>query len=124
MKQIKEKGIMTIGETEVIFELYNTELAEDIFSHFPITLDMEKSMQREYCSDDLSFIPLCDESNQTFFEIGDIAYWKKGNALVFFFAAGTSQEVPSGIVVIGKILSDLSIFSAMPEKIRVNILKQ
>ena len=124
MREIKEKAILQIGNSNINIGFYDMEIASEFIKQFPLSLVLEQAMNREYCSDALPFVPVCKEHNQTFFEVGDLAYWKKGNAFAFFYAEGISQEVPSGIVVLGKILSDLSIFRDMPASIKIILKKQ
>lgn len=117
MKEIKTKSALRIGDLTVTVGFYDTELANEIIEKLPLKLEMEAFGGREYCGGELPFVPTSHEENQTYFDIGDFAYWGKGNALAFFFAEGTGKDVPSGIVVIGKILSDLSEIKRLPESI-------
>lgn len=115
-----EKNIqlrLEIGHSFAIVGFYDTELANEIIANLPLELKMQAFGGREYCGEELPFVPKSHEENQTYFEVGDFAYWGKGNALAFFFAEGMGRDVPSGIVVIGKILSDLSEIKQMPQNI-------
>ena len=123
MKDIKKKAVLKIGNKSVTVGLYDTELAKEIFENLPIELEMEAFGDREYCGEQLPFIPKSQEENQTYFDVGDFVYWGKGNALAFFYAEGTSRDVPSGIVVIGKILSDLSELKQLPENINATLTR-
>ena len=121
MKEIKSKAILRIGNIAVTVGFYDTALAQEIVEKLPLCMEMEDFGGREYCGGELSFTPKVQVKNQTYFDVGDFVYWGKGNALAFFYAEGTSKDVPSGIVVIGKILSDLSSLSNLPNVIKVNL---
>lgn len=121
MQEIKSKAILSIGDIAVTIGFYDTALAQEIVGNLPLCMEMEAFGGREYCGGQLPFTPKTKEENQTYFDVGDFVYWGKGNALAFFFAEGTSRDVPSGIVVIGKILSDLSELKQLPETIKVTL---
>ena len=119
MKLLKIKNVNEAQE--IVVGLYDTELAQEIATHLPLLIEMEEYGGREYCGNKLPFVPKTQVENQTYFDIGDFVYWGKGNALAFFYADGESKSVPSGIVVIGKILSNLSALKNMPNTIKVEL---
>jgi hypothetical protein len=54
------------------------------------------------------------------YEVGDIAYWAPGPDVAIFYRHG-SQKIPDpGLIIIGKIDSDLEAFNA-PGSVRVTI---
>ena len=124
MRKIETKILLTVGEQEIIVGLYDTALAREIADKLPLCTVMEEFGGREYCGEELPFVPENKQENQTYFDIGDFVYWGKGNALAFFYAEGDSKAVPSGVAVIGKILSDLSELKIMPTQIKVTLSKQ
>lgn len=104
---------LSVGNTMATAELNDSELARQFAALLPQIISMSRVREREYygrIDDTLSY----DEGNiQTTAEDGDLAYWFSGNSLAFFFNTENDSAVNSGIVVFGKITSNLSVFNNM-----------
>lgn len=66
---------------------------------------------------------IIDEANvQTSFENGDLAYWFSGDGFCILYNNQVNDpEVESGIVVFGRITSDLSVFYDMEDRVEVTV---
>ena len=64
-----------------------------------------------------------DEADaQTTFENGDLAYWFSGNGFCILYNNQVDEpEIESGIIILGKITSDFSVFYEMENYIEVTI---
>lgn len=104
---------LTVGDTVITADLYDSEISRQFANILPQTITMTRGRDREYygrIDDTLQY----DEADiQTTAEDGDLAYWFSGNSLAFFFNTENDAAVNSGIVVFGKITSDLSVFNDM-----------
>lgn len=104
---------MTIGEVEVTAELDDSEIARQFAALLPQTISMNRGRDREYYGRIDGTLDYDEGDIQTTAEDGDLAYWFSGNSLAFFFNTENDSAVNSGIVVFGKITSDLSVFNDM-----------
>ena len=60
--------------------------------------------------------------SQTNFENGDLAYWYSGNGLCLLYDNQVeSPEIESGVIVFGKITSNLDTFHQMEDQIEVTV---
>lgn len=102
-----------IGEKEFDANLNDTKIAKEIYSNLPI----EASGSR--WGDEIYFsipVDMDNEKPQSEVEIGDLAYWPKGNGFCIFYgitpaSTGDKPRPASPVTVIGKI-------KASPEELR------
>ena len=107
---------MTTGETVITATLDNSETTQEFLATLPRTLAMSRYADREYygrvepLSQNGEAIP--DFSN------GDVTYYSPGPSLAIFFA-NEDQSSLSGLIRMGKITSDLSVFDALGESMEM-----
>lgn len=104
---------LTVGETEITAELDDSEIARQFIALLPQTITMSRGRDREYYGRIDGTLQYDEGDIQTFAEDGDLAYWFSGNSLAFFFNTENDSAVNSGIVVFGKLTSDLSVLDDM-----------
>lgn len=109
---------MTVDDTVITAELTDSETTRSFLETLPRTLTMNRYGDREYygrmeeISENGEVIP--DFSN------GDVTYYPAGPSFaVFFFGEEDSNQV--GLIRMGKITSDLSVFDTFDESIEVYI---
>lgn len=114
---------VTVGETTIYADLYDTELADEFLAQLPQTISMQRvGGGREFYGSLESSLNYDEEDSQTTFENGDIAYWYSGNGLCLLYDNQVEEpEIDSGIIVFGKITSDLSVFSELDDNIEVRV---
>lgn len=106
--------LFSAGEVEITAELNDSPLARELAEALPADLTMTRLYEREYYGTPLDWEPDSTYETQVEYTPGLLAYWPRGNSLILFF--GNSAEHPvmnSGIVVIGEILTDLSVFDKL-----------
>lgn len=114
---------ITMGDTTIYADLYGTELADEFLAQLPQTISMQRvGGGREFYGSLESSLNYNEEDSQTTFENGDIAYWYSGNGLCLLYNNQVEEaEIDSGIIVFGKITSDLSVFSEQDDNIEVRV---
>ena len=114
---------ITMGETTIYADLYDTELTDEFLAQLPQTISMQRvGGGREFYGSLESSLNYNEEDSQTTFENGDIAYWYSGNGLCLLYDNQVEEpEIDSGIIVFGKITSDLSVFSELDDNIEVRV---
>ncbi len=114
---------ITMGETTIYADLYDTELADEFLAQLPQTISMQRvGGGREFYGSLGNSLNYNEEDSQTTFENGDIAYWYSGNGLCLLYDNQVEEpEIDSGIIVFGKITSDLSVFSELDDNIEVRV---
>ena len=114
---------ITMGDTTIYADLYDTELADEFLAQLPQTISMQRvGGGREFYGSLESSLNYDEEDSQTTFENGDIAYWYSGNGLCLLYDNQVEEpEIDSGIIVFGKITSDLSVFSELDDNIEVHV---
>lgn len=103
---------ITFGNKVVQGYLNNTITAKEFIRKLPLRMQMTRYADREYygkVGEDLSVNP---NSITNIFKSGDITYWIPGKSFALFI---NDEDNPylSNLVVIGKITTDLNIFSDM-----------
>ncbi len=114
---------ITMGDTTIYADLYDTELADEFLAQLPQTISMQRvGGGREFYGSLGSSLNYNQEDSQTTFENGDIAYWYSGNGLCLLYDNQVDEpEIDSGIIVFGKMTSDLSVFSELNDNIEVRV---
>ncbi len=103
---------ITVGNTALDGVIYDTALAEEIKEHFPLTVSMSGYGGREYYGG-LSFTPGTSQNGQLNFENGDITYCRTNNTMAIFYAQTDRPNLTMEVVPIGRVTSDLSVFSSL-----------
>ncbi|MDO4283869.1 MAG: cyclophilin-like fold protein [Eubacteriales bacterium] len=106
---------ITIGDTVLEGVLYDTELAQEIQAHLPLTVSMVGYGGREYYGG-IDFTPEHTEGGQLYFENGDITYCSANNTMAIFYAQTDRPNLTMEVIPIGKVTSDLAVFDTMESR--------
>lgn len=99
---------ITFRNQKVTAILNDTKAAQELKDELPLEIDMKRMGDHEYYG--TLDNPLSeDDQKQTGYEIGDLAYWTPGDMLALYF--DEPQEDPEGLIILGKITSDISVLS-------------
>lgn len=117
--------LITITAGNQVFEgvLADSKTAEVFADMLPMTLSMQRvGGGREFYGGMENALPYDRADAQTYFENGDIAFWLGGDGLCLLYNDQVEdKEISAGIVVFGKIISDLSGFHDLDSNIEVTI---
>ncbi len=109
MEQVAEHTeiTMTVGDTIITAALDNSETTQAFLATLPRTLTMNRYGNREY----YGRIEAISENGEAIadFEDGDVTYYPAGPSFAVFFA-GEDSSTQSGLIRMGKVTSDLSLF--------------
>lgn len=115
---------ITIGSTVVTAQLNDTPAAQEFAASLPITVSMTRMGEHEYYGS--LEAPLSEEGNtlQTGYEVGDLAFWTPGDLFALYF--DEPQREPEGLMILGRITSDISIFDGMgnPETMHITLKEE
>lgn len=100
---------ITIGDTVLNGVLYDTALADEIKTYFPLTISMVGYGGREYYGG-VDFYPQNLTGGQKNFENGDITYCEAHHNMAIFYAQTDNPNLSVDVIPIGRVTSDLSIF--------------
>lgn len=106
---------ITIDGAKVSGQLNNTAAARDLWGRLPITVTVYPHQSREVYSN----IPLNTDGDKIAdsYNVGDIAYWTPGGALVFYYGPGYTDS----LVIMGRMTSDYGILADITRPIDVTI---
>ena len=109
---------LTFGNEIVFAMMDNSETTKAFLELLPLTLSMNRYGDREYYAP-VSELPENGEDIPDF-ENGDITYFVSGKSLAIFFGnEGNSSQ--GGLIRMGKIASDLSVFETMEDNVSVTV---
>lgn len=106
---------ITIGDIVLDGVIYDTDLAQEIKSNFPLTVSMIGYGGREYYGG-IDFIPENIKGGQLNFENGDITYCQANNTIAIFYAQTDRPNLTMEVIPIGKVTSDLSVFDTFDSR--------
>lgn len=106
---------ITIGDVTLDGVLYDTALAEEIKSYFPLMISMVGYGGREYYGG-VDFYPEKLEGGQKNFENGDITYCEAHHNMAIFYAQTDNPNLSVDVIPIGRVTSDLSIFDSFDSR--------
>ena len=109
---------ITVGEVSLDGVLYDTELAEEIKTYFPLTISMVDYGGREYYGG-VDFYPDHLEGGQKNFENGDITYCEAHHNMAIFYAQTDDPILSVDVIPIGRVTSDLSVFNNLDSQEKV-----
>lgn len=98
-----------IGDKVLDGVIYDTALAQEIKSKFPLTVTMSGYGGREYYGG-IEFTPEKVSGGQLNFENGDITYCETNHSMAIFYAQTDHPDLTMEVIPIGKVTSDLSVF--------------
>ena len=109
---------MLFGEMEITAVLDDSETSKAFINLLPLTLNMRRYADREY----YAAIDALPEEGELIpdFENGDVTYYTAGKSLAIFFG-NEEHSNQDGLIRMGKISSDLSLFEKMNDSITVTI---
>ena len=110
---------LTVDGQAVEAVFYDSELAQEIMTQFPLTVEMSNFGGREIYGGLDDFTPGNIPAGQTTFENGDITYCEQNNSLAVFYAQTDRPNLSMEVVPIGKVTSDLSLFEELPSSMDV-----
>ena len=109
---------MLFGETEITAVLDDSETSKAFLEQLPLTLNMLRYADREYYS---AIDPLPEEGEWIpDYENGDVTYYAAGKSLAIFFGNEENSN-QAGLIRMGRITSDLSLFADMSNSVTVTI---
>lgn len=112
---------IAIGDTVVTAGLNDTPAAREFAASLPVTVSMTRMGEHEYYGS-LEH-PLTEDGNtlQTGYEVGDLAFWTPGDLFALYF--DEPQREPEGLMILGHITSDISVFDTMgnPERMHLSL---
>lgn len=100
---------ISIGDKVLDGVIYDTALAQEIKSKFPLTVSMSGYGGREYYGG-IAFTPEQVSGGQFNFKNGDITYCETNNSMAIFYAQTNHPDLTMEVIPIGKVTSDLSVF--------------
>lgn len=103
---------ISIGDKVLDGVIYDTALAQEIKSKFPLTVSMSGYGGREYYGG-IEFTPKKVSGGQLNFENGDITYCETNNSMAIFYAQTDHPDLTMEVIPIGKVTSDLSVFDTL-----------
>lgn len=114
---------ISIGKKTLYAKLDGSKMAKQFMKSLPQTISMQRVGDgREFYGDLDKELDYNKKDSQTTFQNGDIAYWYSGNGLCLLYNNQVKNpEITSGIIVFGKITSDLSVFYDLDDDIEVKI---
>lgn len=103
--------------------LDESETAKAFADMLPISLSMQRvGGGREFYGSMNSGLPYDNAAVQTEFENGDIAFWLGGDGLCLLYNNQVDNpEISQGIIVFGKVISELDAFFDMNDNIEVTV---
>src|SRR5215510_9626373 len=109
---------MTVGTTVITATLDNSRTTQEFLATLPRTLTMRRYGNREY----YGRIAAISRDGQAIpnYQNGDVTYYHSGPSFAVFFD-GDNRFSQSGLIRMGKITSDLSVFNSMGETIEMLI---
>lgn len=118
MEQEHTEITMIVGDTVITAALDNSETTQAFLATLPRTLTMSRYGNREY----YGRIKSISENGETIadFENGDVTYYPAGPSFAVFFA-GEDSSTQGGLIRMGKVTSDLSLFENLGETVEMRI---
>lgn len=107
---------ISIGDTILDGEIYDTELAQEIKDMFPLTVSMVGYGGREFYGR-IQNTPNNITRGQLYFENGDITYCAQNNTIAIFYEQTNHPNLTMEVIPIGKVTSNLSIFEKLPSSV-------
>lgn len=117
----KETNIrITIGDSEIKAVLNNSEAAAEFKEMLPVTVSMTRMGEHEYYGSLEK--PLTHTTDlQTGYTVGDLAFWTPGDLFAMYF--DEPENDPEGLMILGRITTDLSVFDSLgsPESVSIEL---
>lgn len=114
--------VIKAEEVNIKVSLNSTKTSEEFLNMLPLELDMNNWDDREFYGK-LSKRLFDKEEMLETYSNGDVTYYPRGNSLAIFYDKENVSK-QSGLIKIGEVTSDLSIFKKLPKNIKVYIEKE
>lgn len=114
----KSNIIILIGTSEISAVLNDSAAAQEFKSMLPTTLSMTRMEEHEYYGS-LEQNLTHESDLQTGYTVGDLAFWTPGNLFALYF--DEPDKDPKGLMILGRITTDLSVFDNLGNKENVYI---
>ena len=111
---------ITVGNQRLQAVLNDSSAAKDFEEMLPLTLSMTRMGEHEYYGS-LPQALTHGENLQTGYTVDDLAFWTPGDLFAFYF--DEPQDEPEGLMILGRITSDLSVFAQLgnPEEVHIEL---
>ncbi len=106
---------ITAGEKVLFATLNDTQTARDFMATLPRTLPMKRLFDREY----YAVLPKAlskEGKTQETYELGDVAFWTRGDYFGLLFSY-ERPKLSAPIIVMGRMTSDLAVFDTLGDGI-------
>ena len=104
-----------VGDFVLDGVLYDTEMVKEISANFPLTVSLGGYGGREYYGS-LPWTLQTTAVGQYSFEDGEITYCAQNNTIAIFYAQTSRPDLTMEVVLVGKVISDLSVFDTLPSR--------
>lgn len=111
---------ITIGDSAIEAVLNDSEAAKEFAAMLPVTLSMTRMGEHEYYGS--LEMPLTHGTDlQTGYTVGDLAFWTPGDLFAMYF--DEPEDAPEGLMILGRITTDLSVFDNLgsPEEVSIEL---
>src|SRR5688572_8041994 len=101
---------ITVGNSIVTASIIKSKTSDDFIKLLPFTLAMNDLFGREK----YGALPkaISTDSKPSYrYEVGDIAYWSPGDDLAIYYKHDGEAIPGPGIIIVGKILSEMEVLS-------------
>lgn len=114
---------ITIGDAKLSARLNNSVAAREFKEMLPVTLSMTRMGEHEYYGS-LEQNLTHTRDLQIGYTVGDLAFWTPGDLFAIYF--DEPEEAPEGLMILGSITSELSIFKKLgnPEEVRIECIQE
>lgn len=109
---------ITVGDTVISAELNDREAAREFAAVLPMTVSMTRMGEHEYYGS-LDTPLTHTEDLQTGYTVGDLAFWTPGDLFAVYF--DEPDEAPEGLMILGRITSDMAVFDDMAGSVEMQI---
>lgn len=110
--------VITVDGVEILAELNDSEAAKEFREMLPLSVSMTRMGEHEYYGG--LETPLTHTADvQTGYTVGDLAFWTPGDLFAVYF--DEPDDAPEGLMILGHIISDMSVFDDMESSVEMQI---
>ena len=110
--------VITVDDVEILAELNDSEAAKEFGEMLPLTVSMTRMGEHEYYGG--LETPLTHTADvQTGYVVGDLAFWTPGDLFAVYF--DEPDDDPEGLMILGHIISDMSVFDDMEGSVEMHM---
>lgn len=109
---------ITVDGVEILAQLNDSEAAREFRERLPLTFSMTRMGEHKYYGG--LEMPLAHTADvQTGYTVGDMGFWTPGDLFAVYF--DEPDENPEGLMILGHLISDISVFSDMESSVEMQI---